>query len=95
MPLNEISPPPLAQHQAAHEILRVWALEGSSQECSLNTTWQDPAAWGLLLVDVARHVARAYANSGHLSEQQALERIWSGFNAERSFHTTDAKHVRG
>ena len=87
--------PPIAQEPTACEVLRVWAADGLSQQCVLLTTWQDPAAWGLLLVDIARHAARAYANAGNLSEQQALERIRQGFNAEWSSLTDPGTQIRG
>ena len=91
--LNELSPPPLAQDQRAHEVLRVWAGEGLPQQCSLQTTWEDPAIWGLLLVDIAHHAARAYANTGVLSEQEALERIGLGFIAEWSSATDTPRQI--
>ena len=95
MPLNELSPPPLAQEQSAHEVLRVWTGDNLPQQCVLQTTWQDPASWGLLLVDIARHAARAYANTGSLSEKQALDRILLGFNAEWSSATDSGIQVHG
>ena len=95
MSLKELNTPPIAQEPNAHEVLRVWASTGVSQQCVLQTTWQDPAAWGLLLVDIARHAARAYANAGSLSEQQAFERIMLGFNAERSSATDTPEQVHG
>ena len=33
------------------------------------------AAWGILLADAARHVARVYAHENLLTEDAALERI--------------------
>ena len=38
--------------------------------------------WGLLLVDVARHAARAYARESGFSEEEALARILDMFEAE-------------
>lgn len=95
MPLNELNAPPMAQQRDAHEVLRVWAGDKLPQQCVLQTTRQDPFAWGLLLVDIARHAARAYANTGALSEQQALERIKQGFEAEWSSATDEPRQVHG
>jgi hypothetical protein len=95
MPLNELNAPPMAQQSDAYEVLRVWAGNNLPQQCVLQTPWQDPFAWGLLLVDVARHAARAYANGGTFSEQQALERIKQGFEAEWSSATDEPRQVRG
>lgn len=63
------------------ELLRVWAKPDSTQGIALKLHWEDPAAWGLLLADVARHAAKAYANEG-LSEAASLDRILSGLAAE-------------
>ena len=84
--------PPLAEQVDTFEVLRVWAGEAQSQQCVLQTTWSDPMAWGLLLVDIARHVARAYAGSG-FSEEEALKRIKSGFDAEWNSPTDPGSQV--
>jgi hypothetical protein len=58
--------PPIAHtNSQAVEVLRVWAVPGQPQQLTLRTTWKDSGAWGLLLADVARHAAKAYANEGH------------------------------
>ncbi len=95
MSLNELRPPPLAQDGASYEILRAWAGNHLPQQCVLQTFWEDPATWGLLLVDIARHAARAYADAGVLSEHEAFERIMLGFTAERSVSTDSPKRIRG
>jgi len=38
--------------------------------------------WGLLLVDIARHAARAYARESSITEDEALTRIVDMFEAE-------------
>ena len=38
--------------------------------------------WGLLLVDIARHAARAYSREAVMSEEEALARILDMFEAE-------------
>jgi hypothetical protein len=44
--------------------------------------WEDPAAWGIMLVDLARHVARAYEQLKGLAREETLSRIHEGFDAE-------------
>ena len=44
--------------------------------------------WGMMLVDVARHAARAYAKDGVMDEGEALQRIADMFEAEM-IHQTD------
>jgi len=86
---NTLEPPPIAQANAnAVEVLRVWAAPGSPQQLTLRTTWQDAGAWGLMLVDIARHAAQAYANEGQ-DPEVVLARIRELFDAEWS-QPTDA-----
>jgi hypothetical protein len=89
--------PPLSQHlellqrvedlsaatssSQAVEVLRVWAVPGQPQQLTLRTTWKDPGAWGLLLADVARHVAKAYENESH-RRAEVLKRIRQLLEAE-------------
>ncbi|WP_421917140.1 DUF5076 domain-containing protein [Mesorhizobium sp.] len=80
-PKNDLSPPPNAKSAKAVEVLRVWAEPGTAQQLVLRTTRKEPGAWGLLLADVARHAAKAYATEG-LPEAQALDRILQLFQAE-------------
>jgi hypothetical protein len=92
-PASELAPPPIASANGdALEILRVWASPGHSQQVTLRTNWEDPAAWGLLLVDVARHAARAYQREGQNAEE-ALQRIRQGFDAEWSAPTDLAEDL--
>jgi hypothetical protein len=44
--------------------------------------FEEPDMWGLLLVDLARHAARAYACESAMSEEEALDRILDMFEAE-------------
>ena len=88
-------PPPIAREDAdAVEVLRAWAAPGQPQQVCLRTTWKNPAAWGLLLVDVARHAARAYANEGH-DPVAVLARIREAFDAEWSDPTDSPTDLSG
>lgn len=76
-----LEPPPIAANPKSIEVLRVWAVPGAPQQVTLRPAWKDPAAWGLLLVDIARHASRAYAADGQ-DEKKVLARIRAGFDAE-------------
>jgi hypothetical protein len=81
---NALPPPSVADADTrAVEVLRVWASPGQAQQLVLRPTWKDAAAWGLLLVDVARHAADAYAREGN-DRAATLARIKAGFDAEWS-----------
>jgi hypothetical protein len=81
---NTLEPPPIAQaRSSAVEVLRVWAAPGTAQQLTLRTAWKDPGAWGVMLVDIARQAAQAYANEGQ-DPEAALARIRQLFDAEWS-----------
>jgi hypothetical protein len=74
---------------AAFEILRVWIAQGD-QHVSLRTgVWDDPAAWGILLADITRHIAGAHADSMQWDPAAPVERIKAGFNAELASPTDE------
>jgi hypothetical protein len=71
----------------AKELIRVWASEGQQQLLIAGKVWDDPAAWGILLVDLARHVANCYAAQSGMETEQTLARIKQGFDVEWSSPT--------
>jgi hypothetical protein len=90
---RELTPPPIAVAQPKSvEILRVWAVPDGPQQVTLITQWDDPGIWGLLLVDIARHAAQAYARNGE-DRARALARIKELFDAEWSSPTTETKDL--
>jgi len=76
-------PPAAMRDHKAFEVLRVWVAEGG-QHVSLRTAvWDDPAAWGILLADLARHIVNAYAQENtDLTAAEVFARIKAGLNAE-------------
>jgi Domain of unknown function (DUF5076) len=81
-PIRELEPPPIANaNSQAVEVLRVWAAPGRPQQLTLRTTWKEAGAWGLLLADIARHAANAYANEGQ-NRAEALGKIRQLLDAE-------------
>ena len=65
----------------ATEVLRAFVLDGGLS-IAFTRAFEEPDIWGLLLVDIARHAARAYARESDYSEEDALERIVEMFEAE-------------
>ena len=64
------------------ELLRVW-VANSEQHISLRAgVWDDPAAWGIMLADLAGHIANTFEQSGTLPRDKALVAIHEGFEAE-------------
>lgn len=77
----------------AVELVRVWAAKGGQHVSLATGVWDDPAAWGLMLVDLAQHVASAYAETTGMERDAVLARIKSGFDAEWPC-LTDAQRTR-
>jgi pyrimidine deaminase RibD-like protein len=66
----------------AVEIARVWAA-GGAREVSLRVaTQKDPAAWGIILVDLAKHIANTYQQADGRNHAEILSRIRAGMDAE-------------
>lgn len=68
------------------------ALDGENQQFKLNgLRWEDPAAWGLLLADLAKFIASTYQAEFAIDKNVALERIIEGLQIELSeTDSTDA-----
>ncbi len=81
-------PPPAADDPRALELVRVWAAGGKQHLSLASQAWRDPAAWGIMLVDLARHVANAFGSAPGGDFEEALARIKEGFNAEWNNPTT-------
>ena len=87
--ISELIIPPLATADPkAVEILRVWASGGKQHVAIATGLWNDPAKWGIMLVDLARHIANIFEQSEGKDFQVALDRLKAGFDAEWS-HQTD------
>lgn len=83
-------PPKATEAIEAYEIIRIWLTKAGPQLSLLAETWDDPAAWGILLVDVARHVANARAGGNGAEGAKVLRRIREGFDAEWQQFTSSA-----
>jgi len=76
----------------AIEVLRVWLARAPDSEAYhklvlLPDINEDTAAWGIMLVDIARHVANAFAEESEPENRdsiysEVLSRIKAGFDAE-------------
>jgi len=73
--------PPAAMEQGGVEVLRAVIVDGGLH-VSLRRAFDDPEAWGMLIADVARHIARIYATEKNMSEDETLARVRAIFEAE-------------
>ena len=74
-------PPDVIDREDAIEVLRAFVVDGGLS-IAFQRAFEEPDMWGLLLVDVARHAARAYARESAFTEDEALARIVEMFEAE-------------
>ena len=65
----------------ATEVLRAFVVDGGLS-IAFARAFEEPDMWGLLLVDIAHHAARAYARESDYTEEEALTRIVDMFEAE-------------
>ena len=75
-------PSEVEQDAKAREVLRAWVVN-NGLVCALRPeTWGDQGAWGIVLADVARHVADAVKALNGADPATTLARIRSLFVAE-------------
>jgi len=83
-------PGEVARDPRASELLRAW-VANNGLVCSLRPEiWDDPANWGILLADVARHVANAIEELNGSDPEETLAAIQDLFNRELSNPTDES-----
>src|SRR5947208_16587190 len=80
-PNEQPLPPDVIGRADATEILRAFVVDGGLS-IAFTRAFEEPDMWGLLLVDIARHAARADARESGFTEDEALTRIREQFDAE-------------
>ena len=73
--------PPEAFEKGGVEVLRAVVVDGALH-VSLRRAFDDPEAWGMLIADITRHVARIYATEDKFREAETVERIRAIYEAE-------------
>ncbi len=66
----------------AREILRAWVANGSLPVSLSADAWEDPVSWGVVLADLAKHVAKSYHLQKQVDETEVLNRIKAVMDAE-------------
>jgi hypothetical protein len=67
-------PPAVTGASKAMEIARIWLVDGDQHVVLSPNLWKDSASWGLMLVDLARHVASALSR-----RDMTVLRFFKGF----------------
>ncbi|SFR94339.1 protein of unknown function [Dyella sp. OK004] len=87
---KELLVPPAAKNDPrAIELIRVWAADGNQHVSISPDVWDDPATWGVMLVDLAKHVATFYAEERGMDKHAVLARIKTLFEAEWDSPTSE------
>ncbi|HSM20350.1 MAG TPA: DUF5076 domain-containing protein [Hyphomicrobiales bacterium] len=81
-------PPQAVGNAEAVELLRAWVVDGGLSVSLRAKVFADIDSWGLLLVDILRHVARAYESEGEGDFETNAAKILDMFQAEIG-HPTD------
>ncbi len=90
---NEINIPGVVMDaEKAIEVVRIWIADKRQIVALPGPIWEDPAVWGLMLVDLAKHVANTYEQLGK-DRAQVLEHIHQAFQAEWDHPTDDPQRV--
>jgi hypothetical protein len=80
--MSELPVPPDAADPSAMEVLRAWLI-AEQLHCSLCAdVFEDPATWGAVLADVARHVALALQEAEGTEPAGTLRTIGEAFARE-------------
>ncbi len=82
MPRELTIPPAAEEDPSAFEILRVWGAKREQHVTIFWDLWKDPATWGIMLADLAGHVANALHQERGLDRKEVLSQIQSMFNEE-------------
>ncbi len=81
---KHLNVPVVAQRdKGSFEVFRVWVAEQGQHVSIRCGAWEDPFAWGIVLADLARHIAHAHAlHNESIDKDVFLERLLEGFSAE-------------
>jgi len=82
-------PSTAANDPKAIEIARMWVAHGEQHVAIRVGVWKKPEAWGIVLADLAKHLASAYEQHVGLNRDATLEQIKAKFEAEMDSLTND------
>lgn len=75
-------PPGAMEDPKAFELVRAWVARGELHVSLQMGGWDDPTAWGVVLADLVRHVARFYAEQKKLDPIQTMLRVRATLESE-------------
>ncbi len=81
---KHLAVPAAAEKDAASfELIRVWVARQSQQISLRPGVWEDPAAWGVMLADLARNIVQIHVeNDAELDAEAFIAALLEGFDTE-------------
>jgi hypothetical protein len=84
-------PEPARSDAKSFELLRVW-IAHQDQHISMRVgVWNEPEAWGMMLADLARHIAASFEQAEKRDPVETLARIKAAFEAEMESPTEEVQ----
>lgn len=78
--MNVLEIPKSAQSDpAATECIRAWIAHETLHVSLLPEIFEDPAAWGIVLADIARHLANSFHGTGGADPRDTYRQIAEAF----------------
>jgi hypothetical protein len=68
----------------AQEVARIWVTSDRSFVAVGRSAAWEPELLGSLIVECVYNAAATYASGGAISQPEALDRLWRGFDEERA-----------
>jgi hypothetical protein len=75
-------PDAATRDEKSFELLRVWIANNGQHVALRAGVWKDPAAWGIMLSDLMKHIAESYHQDQGLDRSMALKRMRAALDAE-------------
>lgn len=73
------------------ELLRVWVAHQDQHISMRAGVWEDPAAWGVMLADLARHIANSFEKWEKRDPLEVLESIRAAFESDLQSSSTEVE----
>ncbi|MFI5001823.1 MAG: DUF5076 domain-containing protein [Reyranellales bacterium] len=84
-----VIPDPAQKDPKSLEVVRAWIADGGLHVSLRPDVWSDVGTWGILLADLARHVANSFEQQKGLDRATTLKRIKALVDAELSSPTDE------
>jgi len=79
---NLMIPVAASKDENSFELIRIWVADGAQHVVLRSDVWDDPALWGMMLADLAGHIANTFESGDPLKRIEVLQRIRAGFASE-------------